>query len=61
MIILLCENSGAIFLVLVDLTAGRLAGWQAGQQSDQILVDSKFFTNRTVRIFMEFNEGTLLS
>ena len=25
-LILLCENSGAILLVLLDLTAGRLAG-----------------------------------
>ena len=55
---LLCEKSGAILLVLVGLMAGRLAG----QQSDQILVGSKnFSTDRTVRIFTEFNEGTLLS
>ena len=57
---LLCEKSGAILLVLVGLTTGRLAG----QQSDQTLVGSKilkFSTYRTVRIFTEFNEGTLLS
>jgi len=27
----LCEKSGAIALVLLGLTAGRLAGWQAGR------------------------------
>ena len=32
---LLCENSGAIFLVLVGPTAGSLAG----QQSEELLVD----------------------
>ena len=30
---LLCENSGAIFLVILGLTAGSLAGWQAGRQT----------------------------
>ena len=49
---LLCEKSGAILLVLVGLTAGR--------QSDQTLVDSKISTDCTVRIFTEFDEGTLL-
>ena len=38
-LLLLCEKSGAILLVLVGLTAG----WLAGQQSDQILVGSKIF------------------
>ena len=36
---LLCENFGAILLVLVGVTAGRQAGWQ----SDEILVDFEFF------------------
>ena len=34
---LLCEKSGAILLVLMDLAAGKLTGWQ----SDEIPVDSK--------------------
>ena len=53
---LLCEKSGAILLVLVGLTGGR--------QSDERLVDLKkfkFAADRTVRIFTEFNKGTLLS
>ena len=53
---LLCEKSGAILLVLVGLTVGR--------QADQIQVDSKILelsTDCTVKIFTEFNEGTLLS
>ena len=36
---LLCEKSGAILLVLV----GLMAGWQAGRQSDEILVDFEIF------------------
>ena len=36
---LLCEKSGAILLVLVGLTAGRLAG----RQSDKILMDLEIF------------------
>ena len=36
---LLCEKSGAILLVLVGLTAGRLAVWQ----SDEILVGLESF------------------
>ena len=54
-----CERSGAILPVLVGLTAGR--------QADEILVDSKiqknlnFCADRIVRIFMVFNQGTLLS
>ena len=35
---LLCENFGTILLVLVDLTAYSLAGWQ----SDEILGDLNF-------------------
>ena len=30
---LLCEISGALHLVQPVLTAGRLAGWQAGRQN----------------------------
>ena len=44
---LLYEKSGAILLVLVGLMAGR----PAVQQSDEILVDLEFFTDRIVRIF----------
>ena len=56
---LLCEKSGVILLVLVGLTAGRLASGQAGgwvggragrqagrqtdRQTDQILSGSKIF------------------
>ena len=43
---LLCEKSGAIFLVLV--------GFMAGRQSDETLVDLnilKFSTDHIVRIF----------
>ena len=50
---LLCEKSGAIPLMLVGLMA-----------ADEILVDSKiikFSTDRTVRIFTVFGEGTVLS
>ena len=36
---LLCEKSGAIFLVLVGLTVA----WQAGRQSDEIREDLKNF------------------
>ena len=36
---LLCEKFGAILLVLVGLMAGR----QAGQQSDEIMVDFEIF------------------
>ena len=38
--LLLCEKSGHILLVLVGLI---MAGRQAGQQSDKILVDSENF------------------
>ena len=36
---LLCEKFGAILLVLVGLTVGRLGGWQ----SDKIVVDLEIF------------------
>ena len=43
---------------IVGLTVGRPA---AGRPtSDKILVDLKIFTDCTVRIFMEFNQGTVL-
>ena len=38
-LLLLCEKSGAILLVLVGLTAA----WQAGRQSDEIKEDLKTF------------------
>ena len=56
---LLCEKSGTILPVLVSLTPGRLGG----QQSHEILVDLesfKFSTDCIIRMFMVFNEGTLL-
>ena len=53
---LLCEKSGDMLLVLV----GLIAGWQAGWQLDQLL-NTKFSTDCTVRIFMEFNKAMLLS
>jgi len=37
----LCEKSGAIALALPDLTAGRLAGWQAGRLVDEIVLNLK--------------------
>ena len=40
---LLCEISGALHLAQPGLTAGRLAGWQAGRQADEIQVNSKIF------------------
>lgn len=49
-----CENSEAIFLVLVGLVACSLAGWQ----SDEILEDLNFITlsgNHIVSIFTIFN------
>ncbi len=50
---LLCVKYGAILLVLVGLTAG----WQ----SDEIILQfSNLSTDRFVRFFMEFNEGTVL-
>ena len=51
------EKSGAILLVLLGLTAGRQAGRHAGWKSDEILEIS---TDYIVRIFMAFNEGTVL-
>ena len=45
-----------LVLGLVGLTAG----WPAGRQSDKILVDLMFSIDHIVRIFMEFNEGTVL-
>ena len=56
---LLCEKSGAILLVLVGLTAA----WQAGSQSDEIRENLKNFessTDRIVRNFLAFYEGTVL-
>ena len=44
---LFCEKSGAILLELASLTAGqwesRQADWQAGRQSDKILIDLNIF------------------
>ena len=39
---------------------GRQGGRQASRQSDKILVDLKFSTDKIVRIFTAFNEGTVL-
>ena len=58
---LLCEKSGAILLVLVGLTADRPAGRPAVRPNTDRFENLKFSTDRTVRIFREFNEGTLLS
>ena len=51
-LLLLCEKSGIMLLVLVGL--------MAGQQSVEIWVDSKSSTDCTVRISTESNEGTVL-
>ena len=41
--------------------AGRItAGRQASRHSDETLVELKIFTDRIIRIFTEFNEGTVL-
>ena len=40
---LLCESSGALHLAQPGLTAGRLAGWLAGRQADEIQVNFKIF------------------
>ena len=44
---LLCESSGALHLAQPDLTAGRLAGWQAGRLTgrlaDEIQVNFEIF------------------
>ena len=40
---LLCEISGALQLAQPGLTAGRLAGWQAGRQADEIQVNFEIF------------------
>jgi len=39
----LCEKSGAIALVLPGLTAGRQAGWLAGWQADEIVLNLEIF------------------
>ena len=59
---LLCEKSGVILLVLMGLTAGS-PGRQSGRQSEkywQIWKFLKFSTDHIARIFMVFNEGTVL-
>ena len=40
---LLCESSEALHLAQPGLTAGRLAGWQAGRLADEIQVNFKIF------------------
>ena len=54
---LLCEKSGAILLVLVGLMAGRQA---VRQNSGRFSKFSNLSTDRIVRFFTEFNEGTVL-
>jgi len=39
----LCEKTGAIALALLGLTAGRLAGGQAGRQADKIVLNLGIF------------------
>ena len=38
-----CENSGALHLVQLGLTAGWLAGWLAGRLADDIQADFEIF------------------
>ena len=45
---------------LLTLTIIRLVLRQAGWQSDKILVDLKSPMGHIIRIFMVFNEGTML-
>ena len=56
----LYEKSGAILLVLVGLMAAWQASCPAGWQSDEIREDLKSSTDRIVRNFMAFYEGTVL-
>ena len=56
---LLCEEFGAILLVLMGLTAGR----PACNQAKYVPVDFeilKFSTDYIIRIFMAFNKDTVL-
>ena len=57
---LLCEKSGAILLVLVGLTAAWQAGRPAVQQSNEIRKDLESSTDRIVKNFTPFYEGTVL-
>ena len=57
---LLCEKSGAILLVLVGLTAAWQAGRLAVRQSDEIRGDLESSTDRIVRNFTAFYEGTVI-
>ena len=52
-LLLLCEKSIAILLVLVGLMKGSPAG-------QQLELDSKILTDCTIRIFMVFSKRTLL-
>ena len=42
----LCEISGAVHLAEPGLTAGRLAGWQAGRLADEIQVNPENLRSR---------------
>ena len=53
---LLCEKSGAILLVLVSLTAGR----PAVRQNSGRFQNFQISTDRIIRFFTKFNEGTVL-
>jgi len=39
----LCEKSGAIALVLLGLTAGRLAGWLSSRLANEIVLNLEIF------------------
>ena len=64
---ILCEISGALHLVQLGLTAGRLAGWLAGWLAGQlagrrntgtISKFSKLVVGRNIRHIASFNQGT---
>ena len=57
---LLYEKSEAILLVLVGLMAAWQSGRPAVRQSDEIREDLEFSTDRIVRNFTAFYEGTVL-
>ena len=56
---LLCEISGALHLAQPGLTAGRLAGWQAGRQNTgEFRNFQKLAVGRNIRLVASFNQGT---
>ena len=56
---LLCESSGALHLAQPGLTAGRLAGRQAGRRNTgEFLNFQKLAVGQNIRLVASFNQGT---